>query len=146
MNLLCNTEIYDLYQRDLVFFRNQGVVIEILIVKEQEWGVLALGRRGEEWSKIPRHSIVGQSKAVDRSTCKSPVQDLLVIQNWEEKKFLEVNLDRNKGLFFFFPIVTWVIHLEIKLWCLHFSFWNSSIGNVTWYYPKECLQPLLPPK
>lgn len=48
MNLLCNTEIYDLYQRDLVFFRNQGVVIEILIVKEQEWGVLALGRRGEE--------------------------------------------------------------------------------------------------
>lgn len=63
-----------------------------------------------------------QSKAVDHSTCKSHVRDLLVIQNWKGKKFLEVNLDRNKCLFFFFPIVTLVIHLEIKFWCLHFSF------------------------
>lgn len=74
-------------------------------MKEQEWEVLALGRRGEERSKIPRRSIVGQSKAVDRSTCKSHVQDLLVIQNWEGKKFCEVNLDRNKCLFFFFQLL-----------------------------------------
>lgn len=40
LNLHCIVVISDLYQRDLVFFRNQGLFTEILTVKEQEWKML----------------------------------------------------------------------------------------------------------
>ena len=51
--------VSDLYQRDLAFFRNQGLLTEILIMKEQEWKMLAVGIRGEQ-GKVPRDNILGQ--------------------------------------------------------------------------------------
>ena len=87
LNLYCIVVISDLYQRDLVFFRNQGLFTEILIVKEQEWKMLGtslavqcfktLKFHCREWgsipvqgTKIPCAMLCGQKKRMENASSR----------------------------------------------------------------------------